>query len=201
MRTPSNGNIFHFTGPLCGEYRLPVNFPHKGQWRGALMFSLIYAWIKDWVNNREVGDLRRHCKGLIRELWIRSCCYYCIQLLARYYLQNLLLSGIDQLNVALTLGTMAMEIHGNLRCEDAIGSILILWPELTCARHSLSGTYSTSINIIYRTIEQLECVTWYHHPRRLQCVLSTNLRIFKVATWHCRCRHNLKNNCFWDNLQ
>ena len=24
------------------------------------MFSLIFAWIKGWVNNRETGDLRRH---------------------------------------------------------------------------------------------------------------------------------------------
>ena len=40
-------------------HRSPVNFPHKGQWRGALMFSLIYAWINDWVNNRVAGDLRR----------------------------------------------------------------------------------------------------------------------------------------------
>ena len=40
-------------------HRSPVNFPHKGLWRGALMFSLIYAWINDWVNNREAGDLRR----------------------------------------------------------------------------------------------------------------------------------------------
>ena len=40
-------------------HRSPVNFPHKGQWRGALMFSLIYAWINDWVNKREAGDLRR----------------------------------------------------------------------------------------------------------------------------------------------
>ena len=37
-----------------------VNSPHKGQWRGALMFSLICAWMNDWVNNRETGDLRRH---------------------------------------------------------------------------------------------------------------------------------------------
>ena len=42
-------------------HRWPVNFPHKGQWRGALMFSLICAWINDWMNNREAGDLRRHC--------------------------------------------------------------------------------------------------------------------------------------------
>ena len=39
-------------------HRSPVNFPHKGQWRGALMFSLMYACINDWVNNREAGDLR-----------------------------------------------------------------------------------------------------------------------------------------------
>ena len=34
--------------------------PHKGQWRGALIFSLICVWINGWVNNREAGDLRRH---------------------------------------------------------------------------------------------------------------------------------------------
>ena len=43
-----------------GIYRSPVNFPHKGQPRGALMFCLICAWINGWVNNREAGDLRRH---------------------------------------------------------------------------------------------------------------------------------------------
>ena len=36
------------------------NSPHKGQWRGALMFSLICVWIDDWVNNRGAGDLRRY---------------------------------------------------------------------------------------------------------------------------------------------
>ena len=35
-------------------------FPHKGQWRGALMFSLICVWINGCVNNREAGDLRRY---------------------------------------------------------------------------------------------------------------------------------------------
>ena len=43
-----------------GIHRSPVNSPHKGQWRGALMFSLICAGINDWVNNREAGDLRRN---------------------------------------------------------------------------------------------------------------------------------------------
>ena len=43
-----------------GIHRSPVNSPHKGQWRGALMPSLICARINGWVNNREAGDLRRH---------------------------------------------------------------------------------------------------------------------------------------------
>ena len=43
-----------------GIHRSPVNSSHKGQWRGALMFSLICVWMNDWVNNREAGDLRRH---------------------------------------------------------------------------------------------------------------------------------------------
>ena len=45
---------------LCaGNSPVPVNSPRKGQWRGALMFSLIYVWINGWVNNHEAGDLWR----------------------------------------------------------------------------------------------------------------------------------------------
>ena len=44
-----------------GIHRWPVNSPHKGQWRGALMLSLICARIDGWVNNLKAGDLRRHC--------------------------------------------------------------------------------------------------------------------------------------------
>ena len=43
-----------------GIHRSPVNSPYKGQWRGALMLSLVCTWINGWVNNREAGDLRRH---------------------------------------------------------------------------------------------------------------------------------------------
>ena len=43
-----------------GIHRSPVNSPHKGQWREALMFSLICARINGWVNTGEADDLRRH---------------------------------------------------------------------------------------------------------------------------------------------
>ena len=45
---------------VLGIHRSPVNSPHKGQWRGALMFSLMYTSINNSVNNGEAGDLRRH---------------------------------------------------------------------------------------------------------------------------------------------
>ena len=46
---------------LCaGIHRSPVNSPHKVQWCGALMSSLIFVWINGWVNNREADHLRRH---------------------------------------------------------------------------------------------------------------------------------------------
>ena len=63
-------------------HRSPVNSPHKGQWRGALMFSLIYARINGWVNTREVGDLRRHqahCDVIVMRPQVCSvlhCCGY-----------------------------------------------------------------------------------------------------------------------------
>ena len=47
---------------ICaGNSPVPVNFPHKGQWRAALMFALICVWISAWINNRKAGDLRRYC--------------------------------------------------------------------------------------------------------------------------------------------
>ena len=40
-----------------GIHQSPVNSPHKDQWHGPLMFSLICIWINDWINNHEAGDL------------------------------------------------------------------------------------------------------------------------------------------------
>ena len=46
----------HYLPLMQWIHRSPVNFPHKGQWRGSLMFSLICAWINGWVNNCKAGD-------------------------------------------------------------------------------------------------------------------------------------------------
>ena len=57
---------------ICaGNSPVTVNSLHKGQWRGALMFSLICAWMNGSVNSREADDLRRprpHC-----DVTVMSC--------------------------------------------------------------------------------------------------------------------------------
>ena len=77
MMTSSNGNIFLRNWPFVrGIHRSPVNSPHKGQWRGALMFSLICAWINGWVSNCKAGDLRRHRAHydvIVMTLWSYDC--------------------------------------------------------------------------------------------------------------------------------
>ena len=69
----------HYWPFVWGIHRWQVNSLHKGQWRGALMFSLICGG----VNSREAGDLRHHHTHydvtvmLILEmtghLWWQSC--------------------------------------------------------------------------------------------------------------------------------
>ena len=61
-------------------HRSPVNSPHKGQWRGALMFSLICTRTNGWVNKDEAGDLRRrraHCDVIVMQIcFLPSLCGY-----------------------------------------------------------------------------------------------------------------------------
>ena len=84
MMTSSNGNIYALLALCAGNSPVPVNSPHKGQSRGALMFSFICVWINDWVNNREAGDLRRHrghydvrvmSRGNFLFSWATMCCH------------------------------------------------------------------------------------------------------------------------------
>ena len=60
MMTSSNGNIFALLAISAGNSSVSAEFPAQSQWRGALMFSLICAWIQVCVNNGETGNLRHH---------------------------------------------------------------------------------------------------------------------------------------------
>ena len=61
MMTSSNGNIFRVTGHLCGKFTGLRWFPHKGQWRGALMFFFYLCLNKRLRKHSWGGNLRRYC--------------------------------------------------------------------------------------------------------------------------------------------
>ena len=74
-----------------GIHRWPVDSPHKGQWRGALMCALINGW-----TNCGFGDLRRH-GVLVTSLWwepvqplttILSNVGYCMVVKTKWYLEK-----------------------------------------------------------------------------------------------------------------
>ena len=114
----------------------------------------------------------------------------CFQLCARFHCHMWIQTGVrvrKRLSWVLTSVTLTFDLWP--------------WPFAWTSLLTMVITPENFMMIRWWEHGELECGTWYHHPRRLQCALSRNLRIFKVATWHCQCRHNLKNNCIWDNLQ
>ena len=61
-----------------GIHRSPVDSPHKVQWRGCLMFSLVCVWTNNWANSPDAGELIRNdahldvtvkCVGSALEEW------------------------------------------------------------------------------------------------------------------------------------
>ena len=60
MMTTSNGNISCYWPFVREIHPSPVDFPHKGQWCGALVFSLFYAWTNGWANNRGTGHVAHY---------------------------------------------------------------------------------------------------------------------------------------------
>ena len=66
-----------------GIHRSPVNSPHKGQWHGALLFSLICALNKrlskqswGWWFEMPSRSLWRHCNDYQTILYISYCMYW-----------------------------------------------------------------------------------------------------------------------------
>ena len=74
MMTSSDGNIPALLAICAGIHRPPVNSPHKGQWRGALMFSFnlclnkrLSKQSRGWWFEAPSCPLWRHCNEI--------CCY------------------------------------------------------------------------------------------------------------------------------
>ena len=83
MMTSSNGNIFRVTGLCAGNSPVPVNSPHKGQWRGAfdVFFDLrlnkrlskqTWGW---WFETLSSSLWRQCFEKIYHVKWIALHCY------------------------------------------------------------------------------------------------------------------------------
>ena len=134
----------------------PVN---KGQWRGALMFSLICAWINGWVNNREAGNLRRHRAhydvivmiGPVLLCFFVSWFFKCSSIIFIRYLSRELLILIVQLNV---YGYGIYAIYN----KQIYISVVCICIHMTCM-----SIYASQHIYVYRYIIHMYlCARWYH---------------------------------------
>ena len=80
MMTSPNGNIFRVTGHLCGKFTgcCIGDSPHKGQWRGALMCSLICAWKKRLNKQPRRWWFKTPSRSLWRDCNVRSTYGYAL---------------------------------------------------------------------------------------------------------------------------
>ena len=74
MMTLWHVNSFHITGPLWGKSTGHQSIPHtKGRQWGALIVTLLLAWITCWISTRVAGDLGRHVAQVTSLLCMREC--------------------------------------------------------------------------------------------------------------------------------
>ena len=67
-------HLSHYWPFVRGIHRSPLNSQHKGQWRRALIFSLICAWINGWVwwFQTPSRSLCRHCSEYCKSCWCKT---------------------------------------------------------------------------------------------------------------------------------
>ena len=185
MTMSSNGNFFPCYWPFVrGIHRSPVNSPHKGQWCGALMFTLICARINGWVNNRDAGDLRchhAHCDVIVmraanhydfgQTITIFSCCiwfydlrsyYYCIQTI--FVCMHIFLSGHEMFCWNVGTGMWLLEIlFWYANSQPCVWMCMCMYLHIPIQRHKDLGWGSVRFGV-YKVgssvMPEQQCIIW-----------------------------------------
>ena len=175
---------------LCaGIHRAPVTSPLKGQWRGALMFSLICAWISGWANDREAGDLRRHCANfddaamrrseIPNVIWTRkTCCNCCVYHHWHWCIRNIL-PRITYLNLSLA----TPQINNYFMTLSYSQNILTVW---TLEKQN-SMKYQSNWNVFWQ--KKRSSAKYWPVCRNIQQKIET----CGIGTNDSNSSHNLRN--------
>ena len=131
----------------AGNSPVPVNSPHKGQWRGGLMFSLICTWINGWVNNREAGDLRRHRGHYdVNVMWTYDI-YRCSSRLLHWYRGNHIVTPVRVTLSASKITLWTLQNRTALNHIKGQQMCIILWLHL--------------IKLVSGFVTGCPCIVWY----------------------------------------
>ena len=129
-----------------GNQQSLVNSPHKSQWRGALMFSLICARINGWVNNREAGSKDNVVLRLVNELDI--------SIFARYIHPNIIISMFSMQRFQ-----SVSKPDGQKRCTMPI----INWSYTSYLVEKADGACFTRDVVVSKAHDGV--IKWKHFPR------------------------------------
>ena len=156
-------------------HQSPVNSPHKGQWRGALLFSLICAWINNWVNNRKASDLRCHRShydvivmyvddGEINIVWLGIIfhSWYSLKTSSKipFAVLNFILENMKYIGIAQTFPsiTIVWVVEG-FSCGRQDPTFLYTWPSETTARYLRSACSTQGMIHFFVTSQRATDVT------------------------------------------
>ena len=165
---------------MRGIHRSPVNSPHKGQWRGALTFSLICAWIKDWVNNREAGDLTRH-RAHYEAILMVSCKSEQIAVISHDWHSVSLASRLFHQHFVRTIIKEKSKIHytGNSHHKRPV-----MWNTFPCHDVIMIFDLSTSTCLVFGVSEKTMPNGWTHAPYSNDTLHNRNgLTMLRATEW------------------
>ena len=158
---------------VWGIHQSPVNSPHKGQRRGALMFFLICAWTNGWVNNHDADDLRchdAHCDITVMKPLTVPC-------------------------LAITANNVPAVMTGDCvtcsrQCSCCYDCARRLWDSLTCSKQC-----SCCYNCAMRLWDSLTC------SRQCSCCYDCARRLWGSLTCsrQCSCCYDCSRR-LWDSL-
>ena len=166
-------------GNSAGNSPVPVNYPHKGQWRGDLIFSLVCAWINGWVNHREAVDLRRyrtHYDVTVMAFW--SCLFLSNQTRRltmthcigcdhyNYVIISTIVSQITSLTIVYSSVWVNTGEAGDLRCHRAHYDVTVITSKLGA---TMSPKHQSQLQSKTSTIFDARHQWWEARVKMFEC--------------------------------
>ena len=166
-------------------HRSSVNSPHKGQWRGALMFSLICAWINGWANNREAGDLRRHRSHYDVTVMVFVCRRFLP--ISTHGIEMIIWLGYIQLGAVNATEHLVFTITVPRYVASGTQGITVIGCQRSPCQRALPFNAVSPVVIVKRQLTVLDEVPWQNPLWRFQMTVAWKVTLQQQYALWIRC--------------